>query len=89
MTYTYGQTGSEKSRLVMVSDGTGERIFEHDALGNVVLEQRTMAVPGCSGVYLFETGYTYDSWGRILDITYPDGEVVTYDYTYGGVQYSK
>ncbi len=84
VTYTYGQTGSEKSRLVMVSDGTGERIFEHDALGNVIREQRTIAVPGCSGVYTFQTYYTYDSWGRILDMTYPDGEVVTYDYTYGG-----
>ena len=28
--------------------------------------------------------YTYDSWGRILNITYPDNEVVNYTYDLGG-----
>ena len=82
--YTYGTSGDETGRLVHVVDGSGSYECLYDALGNVIREQRTIAVPGCSGVYTFQTDYTYDSWGRILDMTYPDGEVVTYDYTYGG-----
>ena len=29
--------------------------------------------------------YEYDSWNRIQSMTYPDGEVVTYDYNLGGM----
>lgn len=29
--------------------------------------------------------FGYDSWNRIMGMTYPDGEVVTYDYNLGGM----
>jgi YD repeat-containing protein len=34
--------------------------------------------------YTFAMEYEYDSWNRIKQMTYPDGEVVTYGYDVGG-----
>jgi len=34
--------------------------------------------------YSFAMRWTYDSWNRTQNITYPDGEVVTYDYDDAG-----
>ncbi|MGF2734658.1 hypothetical protein [Marinobacter sp. DUT-1] len=28
--------------------------------------------------------YTYDTWNRLQQLVYPDGEVLTYDYDVGG-----
>ena len=36
------------------------------------------------GVNTFTTSYSYDPWGRIRSLTYPDQEQVTYHYGYGG-----
>ena len=83
VTYTYGTTGNDRSRLHMVEDGSGSCKLHYDALGNVVEESRTIAVPG-GGVYTFQTQYRYDTWGRMLDMTYADGERVEYRYLWGG-----
>lgn len=34
---------------------------------------------------MFKTQYKYDSFGRMRNIIYPDGEVVYYGYTTGGI----
>ena len=88
VTYTYGTGGTSQGRLVRIEDGTGIRELEYDALGNVTGEVRTIALPGIGNVYTFATGYRYDSWGRMMTMTYPDGEVVTYTYGFGGDLYS-
>ena len=82
--YTYGNSGTETGRLIQVEDGTGIRNFEYDALGNIIRESRMISAPGLENVYNFTMGYSYDSWGRMLNMIYPDGEEVTYNYTFGG-----
>ena len=58
--------------------------MEYDALGNITEERRIVAIPGSSNVYMFESMYQYDSWGRMHYMTYPDGERIVYGYTFGG-----
>ena len=84
VTYIYGTDGTNRGRPVHIEDGTGERTLSYDALGNVTEEKRIIALPGFEKVCIFLTRYHYDSWGRMLTMTYPDGEVVTYTYSYGG-----
>ena len=78
--YTYGTSGNETGRLVHIVDGSGSYECFYDALGNVTEDIRTIALPGNNDVYRFKTQYTYDSWGRMDQMIYPDGEVVSYKY---------
>ena len=82
--YTYGTSGNETGRLVHIVDGSGSYECFYDALGNVIEDIRTIALPGSDDVYRFQTKYTYDSWGRMDQMIYPDGEVVSYKYIWGG-----
>ena len=85
VTYEYGTSGNDKGRLVFVTDGSGSYECHYDALGNVTDEIRTIALPhNGDEVYRFHMGYTYDSWGRMHTMTYPDGEEITYSYQWGG-----
>ena len=85
VTYTYGTSGNDKGRLVFVTDGSGSYECHYDKLGNVTDEIRSIALPHNSDeVYRFHMDYTYDSWGRMLSMTYPDGEKITYTYQWGG-----
>ena len=84
VTYTYGTTGTETGRPVRIVDGSGMYQCQYDALGNVIDELRTIALPGNDEVYNFRMQYRYDSWGRMLGMTYPDGEEITYTYQWGG-----
>ena len=77
VTYEYGTSGNDKGRLVFVTDGSGSY--------GVTDEIRTIALPhNGDEVYRFHMGYTYDSWGRMHTMTYPDGEEITYSYQWGG-----
>ena len=85
VTYTYGTSGNDIGRPVRITDGSGSYECHYDKLGNVTDEIRTIALPYNSDeVYRFHMGYTYDSWGRMLSMTYPDGEKITYTYQWGG-----
>jgi YD repeat-containing protein len=53
-------------------------------LGELIKNERTFVMPGGSETYTFEMRWAYDSWNRVLNITYPDSEVVHYDYDAGG-----
>ena len=88
VTYTYGTSGTETGRPVRIVDGSGMYECRYDALGNVTDETRTIALPNHNEVYRFRTSYRYDSWGRMLSMTYPDGEEVAYTYLWGGDLYS-
>jgi RHS repeat-associated protein len=86
-TFTYGQTGSGNStgRLITQTDATGSQEYEYDKMGNVVHNTRVVVAPSTSlPDRTFETYYTYDSWNRLLSLTYPDNEIVTYSYNLGG-----
>lgn len=76
--------------VVLREDGTGATEYFYDALGNVSKERRSVIVPNYRSannngmIASFETEYTYDSFGRLLCMEYPDGNCVTYWYNHAG-----
>ena len=54
-------------------------------MGEVTENNRTFVLPNESYPYSFKMKYAYDSWNRIQNITYPDGEKVNYWYNTGGM----
>ncbi|MBQ9427185.1 MAG: hypothetical protein IJU36_06100 [Paludibacteraceae bacterium] len=79
--YDYNSAGRISKRW----DASGTEEFAYDALGNVSRSVRRLAVPTEADVYVFQTDYLYDSYGRMQQITYPDGEKVNYHYGVGGM----
>ncbi|GAA3535331.1 hypothetical protein GCM10022419_013630 [Nonomuraea rosea] len=84
--YTYGAPGAAYNaagRVTKVEDAGGVTTRQYGPLGEVVSETRTL--PG-SGAHAktFTTAYRYDSFSRVLQLTYPDGEVLSYGYDSGG-----
>lgn len=76
--------------VVLREDGTGATEYFYDALGNVSKERRSVIVPNYRSannngmIASFETEYTYDSFGRLLCMEYPDDNCVTYWYNHAG-----
>lgn len=64
---------------------SGWQTFSYGKLGEVIENIRTFALPYDAQTYTFKMNFGYDSWNRIMGMTYPDGEVVTYDYNLGGM----
>ncbi|MEJ3748544.1 SpvB/TcaC N-terminal domain-containing protein [Actinomycetes bacterium KLBMP 9797] len=82
VTYKYGAPGAPgngANRVVEVEDAAGTAKREYGTLGEVTKDTRTMA--GTS----YTTQYQYDTWNRVLQMTYPDGEVLSYRYNSGGL----
>ena len=67
------------------SFASGWQTFKYGKLGEVTENIRTFAPPFENQTYTFKMQYEYDSWNRIQNITYPDGEKVSYDYNLGGM----
>ena len=63
----------------------GWQTFKYGKLGELTENIRTFALPFESQTYTFKMQYEYDSWNRIQTMTYPDGEVVSYEYNRGGM----
>ncbi len=87
VTYTYGAVGASANaagRVVKVEDINGWTYFEYDKLGNVSKETKTVVLPNEADMWQLSMLYTYDSWGRIRTMRYPDGENVAYRYDKGG-----
>jgi RHS repeat-associated core domain len=53
-------------------------------MGEVTKQTRVYKLPFMEKAVTIATCFTYDSWGRTLNMTYPDGETVRYGYDYGG-----
>ena len=62
-------------------DESGVMCYEYGNMGKVTKETRIYALPFLSQPLALSTLFEYDSWGRILNITYPDNEIVNYDFT--------
>ena len=77
-------TNIPKCHLRKSADSAGN-ISRHCKLGELTENIRTFALPFENQTYTFKMQYEYDSWNRIQTMTYPDGEVVTYDYNLGGM----
>ena len=89
--YTYGgATGPNPNlqvgRIASVMDESGKEVRVYDQLGNVSQTQRTMMTQAPSSIPppTYTMSYSYDVLGRVLNMTYPDGEVLTYGYDSGG-----
>ncbi|MCP1995254.1 SpvB/TcaC N-terminal domain-containing protein, partial [Flavobacterium sp. HSC-61S13] len=73
--FTYDQGG----RVIKMEDVSGSQEFEYGRLGEVISDVKMLR--DNTGVSrFFRTDYEYDSWGRILEIYYPDLERVSYNY---------
>ncbi|MBO4739129.1 MAG: RHS repeat-associated core domain-containing protein, partial [Bacteroidales bacterium] len=78
--YHYNAYGQPDS----VYDESGVMCYTYGNMGEITRETRIYALPFLSAPLALSTLFEYDSWGRILNITYPDNEIVNYDYDLGG-----
>jgi len=76
--FEYGLAGvhgpNQVGRLVRVDDAEGHAEFDDDEAGNLSWHRRV--VQGRE----FDFTRTYDPLGRVVDTSYPDGEVATWHY---------
>ena len=83
--YIYGDpgTGNNTGKLIYKSDATGFSNYEYGISGELISENRTIY-----GNYIqpmnFITTSKYDSWNRLTELVYPDGEKLSYQYDFGG-----
>ena len=86
--YTYGAPGAPANganRVVTVTDESGTEQRSYDKLGNVVLALKTtISINNSSPKGPYTSRFQYDSFGRLLSLTYPDGEQITYGFDAGG-----
>ncbi len=90
--YQYGAFGAPDNgagRIVRVEDGAKIQTRKFGRQGEVVEETTTMLVHNLNDSteerLTWTTAATFDTWGRRINMTYPDGEFVTYDYDSGGL----
>lgn len=86
--YTYGGPGASgfrADRIATVTDESGVEERSYTGLGGLARTVKTAtALNGRSPKGPWETSFERDSLGRLLGITYPDGEVLTYGFNAGG-----
>jgi len=86
VSYAYGANAAPDyaaGRVTQITDLTGTRNMKYGKLGEVVEETRTLTNASSGNLY-FKTNFRYDSWGRIMEMTYPDGEKLKYSYNTAG-----
>jgi len=86
VTYTYGDDPSQYNlgRIVSISDGSGIKNLEYGKLGEVTKETKTLYTYTGTEPKTYTTRYRYDTWNRLRELIYPDGEVLTHTYNSGG-----
>jgi RHS repeat-associated protein len=88
VTYTYGAPGAgfnSAGRITRVTSQMGVEERQYGKLGETVYEKKTVnTITNPSHPSVFETRYHFETFGRLLRITYPDLEVVTNVYDSGG-----
>jgi hypothetical protein len=90
--YTYGSkdeagdtNGNLAGRIKQVIDESGTEQRWYGKLGETVKELRQVnAYNNPVARTKYQTEYLFDSFGRMRQMTYPDGEVLTYGYENGG-----
>ncbi len=75
-------------RIVKVTDASGSEERAYGKLGETVKEIRTISSKtqgnSANSPEVYTTQYQYDTFGRLLKLTLPDSEIVTYAYDAGG-----
>ncbi|MDC7220202.1 MAG: SpvB/TcaC N-terminal domain-containing protein [Spirochaetales bacterium] len=87
LTYEYGddEALNNKGRLSSVTNGTTTTSYQYGKLGEITQMTRTIDrmesyADDVSATFQYQSDYL----GRMEEITYPDGEVLTYSYDEGG-----
>ncbi|TCO55829.1 SpvB/TcaC N-terminal domain-containing protein [Actinocrispum wychmicini] len=86
VTYTYGAPGAPDNaagRITELRDAAGTVTRGYGPLGETTRETRTIKIAGQAD-RSYTTRWAYDAFNRVLQLTYPDSEVLTYDYDTGG-----
>jgi RHS repeat-associated protein len=79
-------SGNLAGRIKKVTDESGEEERFYGRLGEVTKERRRVnAFNNPVARTWFETRYVFDSFGRMDQMIYPDGETLTYTYDRGGL----
>ncbi|MCB0639894.1 MAG: hypothetical protein KDC54_24900 [Lewinella sp.] len=84
--YYYGDPEApdyRAGRIYLQEDGSGAQEYWYNAAGQLTKTLRTLLLNEVQ-TPTFATSYDYDSWGRLQELIYPDGEVVSYAYDRGG-----
>jgi RHS repeat-associated protein len=68
----------------VIEDASGWQTRSYGALGEIVRETRGIAGTTGQSPAIYTTRYQHDTWGRLQQLIYPDGEVLTYRYDAGG-----
>ncbi len=85
--YTYGALGAPENgagRITEIRDAAGTVTRGYGALGETTRETRTLGGSAPDAGSSFTTLTRFDSFARLLQTTYPDGEQLTYGYDTGG-----
>ena len=84
--YHYGEAGEPFNRVGRIwlrEDASGGEEYYYDPLGNMSKRIRTLMIsPEKQRTWV--STFTYDTWNRIQQMVYPDGERVEYDYNEAG-----
>lgn len=84
--FVYGDKDAIHNRvgaIAMAIDATGVHEYYYGRQGELVKERRTVIIPD-STVETYTTQTEFDTWGRLLKVVYPDGEILSYTYAQGG-----
>ena len=87
VTYAYGAPGAANNtagRITTITSQMGTEQRQYGKLGETVYEKKTVSLFTNPTPPVFETRFQFETFGRLLRITYPDGEVVTNTYDSGG-----
>ena len=81
-----GEVYNRAGRIKQVTDESGTEWRYYGKLGEVLKEERQVNAhtPSMQNKK-FTTEYVFDSFGRMTDMTYPDGEALHYAYDNGGL----
>ena len=84
--YFYGdsshKTLNQAGRLIKVTHGGGSEEREYGSLGETTLTRTTIKIRPPDKTYT--TRFSYDTFGRLLVLNFPDGEELRHDYDSGG-----
>lgn len=81
-----GEGGGRRGRIMRIEGNGFSELRTYDALGNVSEISKTIAVTAPTASSITKVmKYSYDAFGRMRTIAYPDGEIVTYRYNKAGL----
>ena len=78
VTFSYDAGSNGKGRLSGMTDAAGTVNYRYDSRGNLLSETRDI------GFDQYITRYSYNASGRLVQIEYPSGRVVTYSLDFSG-----